>query len=352
MKQKNIKLYVILIIIQFLIHSRSVYRPEDPQSPEIITYWSDGLENQKKYSLKHSRLEYVPLFKKFDKEFFYNHILPDENIIFRNHIKKSVPGKKLKKLLEGLITEVMEQKMVYKDFTILKNRDFNRKDKSGLLIVKFKDYPFVVKIFMENPQSFVQPFSKGFEPSIFFVMGGGINRYLSGFTRIKNLEVINKEIQSHPYWKNKLSTPRKWYGLSEQTRWFTVEGKNLGKSPTTSINLPSIYYIVSDFIDADENFSIFKKKNRKAVIELSKFLGNRIDPHIDNYMFEKKTGLMVIVDSEHFPTMVGLKKPLEFNSYAQWYSRLMAKCLKDTLGRDKKTRRIAQFNEDPEFLPV
>ncbi len=345
-----IQILVVLSLINLeIISTRSIFRPDDPLTPEITTQWKDG---GKKYYLRHTRLSYVPLFKKFDRDFFDSHMLPDGKINFRSDPDKSVNGSELKELFEELLKEIYQQKTEYTNFTVLKRRDFNMSNQSGVIILKCKKYPFVVKIFIETPESFVRPFSKGFEPSVFFIMGGGINRYLSGFTRIKNLEVIKKQIEEDPVWSKKIDVPRKWYWAPKNNKWFTLTGKNIGQQKTTSIELPSVYAIVSDAITVDKGFSIFNKQNRKDVIALSKFLGNRIDPHIDNYLREKDTGLLVIVDSEHFPTMVGLKKPLTCDSYAGWYSKLVVKCSKDMFAQDKRARRAAQFNEEPEYLAV
>ena len=315
--------------------------------PEIITSWQNG---NKKYNIKHSRLG-SSIFKKFDKEFFMNHLLPQEPIELRNREGEFVNGSDLNKLFDQLVKEIYAKKRPTK-FKIIKQSDFNWAKISGLIILKSKDYPFVIKLFFENPQSFVNPFNKGFEQSIFFIMGEGMNRFNAGFTRIKNLEVIRDKIKSDSYWNKIIDTPRKWSWLPSNVTWFNVEGKNIGPEKKMNIEFPCVYGVISDYIVVDETFSMYSKQNRKLVLRLSKFLGNRMDPHINNFLLEKTTGKLVIVDSEHFPSMVGLKKPLEYNSYLSWYTKLTVKCVGDYFFKSKKRRHEEQFKARKEYLPV
>lgn len=69
-------------------------------------------------------------------------------------------------------------------------------------------------------------------------------------------------------------------------------------------------------------------------------------------MIEKDSGKMVIIDTEHFPTMIGLKEPLEFEVYSEWYVKLSIKCLKDNFLRDKHTRRTLQTHPTRELFHV
>ena len=78
-------------------------------------------------------------------------------------------------------------------------------------------------------------------------------------------------------------------------------------------------------------------------MELCNYLDLWIDPHIDNFMPEKGTDKIVIVDTEHFPSFVGLKEPVTFSGYLSWYTYLATKCLKSMFFRTKKERRQAQL---------
>lgn len=354
MRNSEVRLIFCLIIsfcfigINFpLCGARSIHRPHDPCMPEIITYWPDSAHH---YQLRDSHLEECALFRKFDRKFFFEHILPVGPIPFRTNPAEKIDGDTLAALLEDLIADLRADRVPrtsLKDFDILKARDFNWKSCSGFLVLRFKNYPFVAKLFIQTPSTFVRPFSHGYESCCMFVMGGGITRYLSGFTRIKNLEEIKRLIQQDPYWRDRIDFPRKWFWQPANNRWFILEGHNIGINKNQKIELPSVYGIICDAIDSDGPWWLFNKKNRKIAICLSKLVGNRLDAHIDNFMIEKSTGKIVPVDSEHFPTMVGLTKPLKFKSYSSWYFQLTCKFMRDRYGRSKRKRRAIHFQEPP-----
>ena len=52
--------------------------------------------------------------------------------------------------------------------------------------------------------------------------------------------------------------------------------------------------------------------------------------------------MIVIIDAEHFPTMVGLKETRVFMGYTSWYTYLIGKCAHDMLFSTKKERYDAQ----------
>jgi len=310
-----------------------------------------GSTNPKVYRLFHNNLEVGPIFEQYDRDYFLNHILPDGKIQVRiqdDALKNDILGSDLKALLEDLIQEILSldyRCSKYKNFIVLKQRDFNPKTHAGLIILKFKKYPFVVKIFMETPATFVSPFSKGFEPMIFFIMGSGINRYLSGFSRLKNAEKIREIIAKSSTWKDRVDVPRKWFWEPKDQKWFEVRSENMGTHEHT-VKLPSTYAIICDAIDIDTSLDIFDTDHRKLGMELSHFLGVRIDPHITNFVIEKRTNKIIIVDTEHFPTMVGLREPLEFESYPEWYWQLMQKCFHDGFLRSKEKRLTIQYRDE------
>ena len=250
--------------------------------------------------------------------------------------KKKVVGQVLHDLIEKLVVEIKEHKTSFTDFKVLKKRDFNARTCSGLIIVKFKEYPFVVKLFMETPESFVQPFTKGWQPVCFFMMGGGVNRYLTGFTRFRNLEKIRDCILKDPEWAERIDTPRKWFWIPDTCRWFQMRSKNMGSYDQYRINLPCVYAIIADAVSVDKCFTLFNKNHRQTTMRLTQYLGNRIDPHIDNFMPEKDTNKIIIADTELFAVMVGLKKPLNFTNYKSWYLKLTLKSLQDMLFRSKR----------------
>jgi hypothetical protein len=230
---------------------------------------------------------------------------------------------------------------------LLKGQDFNNREFCGLLVLKFKNYPFVLKLFIENPQSFVNPYNKGLEPGAFFVMGGGIMRHLTGFTRIRNLEDINMLIRSDPYWSQIVDTPRKWHWLPENPRWFHVEGRNLGPSgKVLHTSLPSIYAIIADEIVIDKEKTLLHQRHALRCMRLCQFTDYRIDPHINNFRIERNTGKLVLIDTENFRVLVGLRDHFSVDSYITWYLNLGRKFLTDKFFRDKKTRKQIQLEAD------
>jgi hypothetical protein len=325
--------------------------------PCIITQWVNATVPPKTYRLYHNNLEIGPIFNQYDRDYFVEHLLPAGEIPPRapeiqGDAESSMLGIHLQELLEDLIKEIHSldyRRSSYKHFIVLKQRDFNPKTHAGLIILKFKDYPFVVKLFMETPATFVAPFSKGFEPMVFFIMGGGINRYLSGFSRLKNAEKIREIIAGSAAWKNRVAVPRKWFWEPKDQKWFEVRSENLG-TREHYVKLPSIYAIVCDAIDIETSLDIFDAQHRELGMELSHFLGVRVDPHITNFVIEKRTKKIIIVDTEHFPTMVGLCDALEFDNYPEWYLCLMQKCVRDGFLRSKDERLMIQYRDESDII--
>lgn len=307
--------------------------------PSITTFWTDE-QDSKRHTLISRYLEPYPFFEIFDLNHFQENMLPQEDIHLRYKPESVVKGKELGNLIEELITELRQKKPSFSHFEVLRERDFNRKSLSGLLIVKCKDHPFVVKLFMENPASFVHPYRKGIVPTFFWFMGGGINRHLSGLTRLKNAEIFREIVQNDAEWADLVDLPRKWYFLPTNTRWITFEGNNLGTVETRTISIPGTYCIVADAIDIERSMSMMNRDDRVISLRLCNKVRFRIDPHIDNFMLEKtapgKKQKIVIVDTEHFPSMVGLKpNDAIYHSQTAWYLDLAFKGFKDMFFKTK-----------------
>jgi hypothetical protein len=302
--------------------------------PSIVTHWKD--DNKKCYSLRSPFLEGYPFFEIFDKQHFDEHMIPEGPISFRYDPTKSVTRNELTSLIETLIQEIRAKRTMYTHFNVLRDSNFNRRRQSGLLIVRCKRYPFVVKLFMETPDMFVKPYKKGLYPMFFYFMGGGVNRHLSGFTRIKNAEKFKSIVDNNPYWKSRVDVPRKWYWVPSDARWITISGSNIGRYKHVSIDIPGTYCIVADAIDLERSMTLFNADDcieSMALCNATKFI---IDPHIDNFAIERNTKKIVLVDTEHFPTIVGFKKDVgEFSSQTSWYINLAIKALRDMFLRDK-----------------
>lgn len=330
-----------LIIKEAPILGRSVHRPKEKNIPKIETHWLG--QTSPSYVLHSSHLEEYPIFKTFNKVFFQENMLPNRNISYRYAPQKSVPGKKIKRLVESLINEIQKKKKRFSDFEVLCKKDFNHSKRSGLIILKCKHHPFVVKLSIENPKTFVQYRSKGFIPTFCFFMAGGVNRHLVGFTRIKNLHIMQKLIADSSEWANRITFPRKWFFLPKQARWIEIVGTNIGTKKTQKIAVPGTYCIISDWIDAQRKTSVFNRNDRKTCMKLCNHLGLAIDPHINNFMIESGTGKIAIVDTEHFLTLVGIKEKMKFRGYFSWGLYLAGKCAKAMFLRDKATRKRAQL---------
>jgi len=334
--------YLILMFFSTTL-GRSVLRPKDPTIPRIETSWTN--EDSEFYTLRNSHLEEYPIFKTFNHKFFFQNLLPEGKIFYRYEPKKYVTGKTIEKIINNVFKEIEQKKKKYKDFIILRRRDFNRRKKSGLLILKCKKYPFVVKIFKENPKSFVLHKTKGIIPTFFFYMSGGINRHLLGFTRIKNLQDMQKRLNKSPLWKNKVTMPRKWFILPKSNRWMNISGFNIGKKRKQKIKVPGIYCLVSDWVDGERTTSVFSSKDRQTCMQLCNYLELAIDPHIDNFMIERNTGKVAIVDTEHFLSVVGMRKKKTFRGYFSWGVYLANIALESMFFRTKKRRKVLQNKE-------
>lgn len=347
--------YFRMIILLFLCTShtllpkRSPHRPKDPLIPEIITFWSDTKKQsdtipQNHYKLQSYYLAEWSIFGRYNKELLEHNQLP-EKVYYHYDPKKCINAKILKDLIEDLVQElycIHKQPTDFKNFSILKDRNFNYKLNAGLIIAEFKKYPFVLKLFIEKPETFTKPFSKGFETGVFFIMGDGITRYLAGFTRIPNLLSIQEKIKASPYWAEHITLPRKWYWTPTNVRTFTVIGKNIGTIPVQSVEFPSIYAIICDKIEIKRQLHTYHKTDRAIVKDIVQFLGNRIDPHVYNFFIEKGSEKIAIIDTEHLASMVGLHETLPFHNNTYWYCNLGKKYIHDALFRTKKNRRDMQ----------
>jgi len=372
MYQRIILLFWTAILYSTIVYAiRSVHRPKDLCMPRIEVDWAG--EKTKKNILYASHLESKQILKKFDWDFLQSRLLPPSPLPHRNDPTQQTSGIELDTLLNKLLDEIKEGKKEYTDVTVLKRLDFNRKEGYGLIVFKCKHHPFVLKLFIERPESFVNPLSKGFQPYFFFFMGGGINRHLMGFTRIKNLEYIRDALKNDPRWAAIIDTPRKWFWLPKNPQWLSIRAYNLDGISEQTIEIPAVYAIVADWIHSTKELSLRSRTSRTLGIKLSRILGNRIDPHMGNFILEDlshkeeavtdqmeednllinpKKERIVLIDTEHFPSLVGLASPLEFDGYLSWYLQLMGKFAQEKFFRTKSYRKHIQTHPIPEFLAL
>ena len=168
------------------------------------------------------------------------------------------------------------------------------------MIVKFKDYPFVTKLFIETPDSFMSPFDKGIAPIFFFFMGGGVNRHMSGFTRIKNREIILEQAFTFTMGRPDGYPSQMAFSYPSNISWIEIKGTNIGDHKNITIQFPGTYCIIADAIEDEREFLLFNPDDKKMALKICNYLNLWIDPHMKNFMFEKNTNKFIIVDTEHF----------------------------------------------------
>ena len=341
------------------LYSYSILRPYNG-SPIIATSWINKNPLRKKKRkihainyLQNSHLEVFPLFKTFDRDYFYHHMLPENLISFRYFPTQTINPKILNEAITKFFEEIrLGYKKNFSDFTILKNESFNSRKQAGLIVVKGKEWPldqFVVKLFMETPQSFIKPSNKGFVAICHFMVGHGCTRYMLGFTRLKNLEMIKRMINDSPYWAEKIDFPRKWFWMPTDYPWIHLAGYHISGYEKIAIDIPGAYAIVEDAIQVKREFSIKKKEDRDFGVAVCNYLECLMDPHSSNFVVEDETNKIVIIDTEHSPTMIGLKDPIHIDSYSQWYSFLVKKGFYEYFGRTNRDRKELQKNSRPPY---
>ncbi|HLW73037.1 MAG TPA: hypothetical protein VKR54_03230 [Candidatus Babeliales bacterium] len=351
MKKVTILVFAFLTLLSPLI-ARSPFRKKDKDVPKITIGFENSKNSISRYDWVFTEYPIFNVFNEVARDYFYKNILPKSFITYVNNPAELINCKIVNNLIEELLREVKKQKKTYTHFDILKDSNFNRKERCGLLILKFKKYPLVLKLFMETPQSFIDPYCKGFENQFFFYMSGGMNRHIAGLTRVRNLEVVRNQIDNHPRWNGKITTPRKWYWLPKRHRWLKINGYNIGQKKEISTLMPSIYAIVADALDTKEDAPLLSSQQKSELImELCTDLHLFVDPHADNFVikYQKESNdyHISIIDTEHFPSIVGLQEEPFFNNHLEWYLYLGAKYFQDAFLQTKNDRRTAQSKINP-----
>ena len=95
----------------------------------------------------------------------------------------------------------------------------------------------------------------------------------------------------------------------------------MGGLPQAQTVFPGTYVIVADAIPTEKKLDIKKRERQEVVMELCNDLGLCIDPHENNFIFlrnpkTKRMGI-TIIDTEHFPTFVGMKEKHHFKNHRQ-----------------------------------
>jgi hypothetical protein len=338
------RLLILLFVAQIssVLQGRSIHRAENPdytkkwiRSSKKSAAKKSIPSNSYKFQSKYLRLK--TLKKPFENSNFKKHMLPSGPIKYRK-TDQTVQAEMLKMQNESVLQEILHGKKEFSHFTILKDCDFSYQKLSGLIVLKYKDFPFVLKLFIEHPHTFVEPFNKGFWASGLFVLNGNL-RHLSGFTRIHNLECARKALHKDPQYRYYVDFPRKWYWMPESQPYLTIEWHDQHNSHHETIKLPGIYGLVCDFIETDKKIQQQEIHTlRQISIDIGSYLHNILDSNVDNFVPEKDSNKIVIIDTEHFPTMVGLDKGMNANGYIQWYLELAGKYVKTAYLRPKQKR--------------
>lgn len=339
-------IFTIILSLCLSLDGRNVRRPIDQSIPSITVSSTDPefekswiplrkstICEKKSYTLKSSFLRLNPIMRGFDVNFFKQFYLPQGQIKLRNQ-----PGFINSKDLSNLASELIEKIKIghrkFKHFIILKDKDFNYKTLSGLIILKFKDYPFVIKLSIEHPYTMVRPYSKNYQTDSIFVMGGNL-RHLSNFTRISNLERIKNILKFNPFYLQSLNFPRKWYWKPDRgSHDLKITWSCAGN--TKEILLPCVYATISDFIDTT-NIQPQQELNKLAM-QIAIDTGFLIDPHAGNLVLEKNTNRYALIDTEDFRMMLGLNKSMRAKKYIGWYIEMIGNFLNVYCCRSKSER--------------
>ena len=331
--------------------SRSIHRAPNPTIPyitvtasnqdyaEILTKPHDKKRHKKSRinKLQNKYLRLKTLKKPFENSNFKKHMLPNGDIKYRKE-NTVVHSDLLKHHNESVLQEILQGKKSFTHFTILADNDFNYGNYSGFIVLKYKEFPFVLKLFIEHPHTFIDPLNKGFNASCLFVLNGN-TRHLSGFTRIHNLEMARKALSKDAQYRYYLDFPRKWYWIPESQPYLSITWHDQYHKHEETIKLPGIYGIVCDYIETDKAIQQQEIHTlRQISVDVGNYLHNTIDSHVDNFVPEKNSNKIVIIDTEHFPTMVGLDKERSANGYIQWHIELAGKWLKTVFLRSKQKR--------------
>ena len=314
-----------------MINLSDILKKQNSSKPYMTIGWENS---DQKILFKSPYIKYKPNFTIFNKSFFYDHMLPDTKLRYRNNKNLTVLGSTLGAIAKTAVDEVLAGKKELSNFTYLKKSEFHKKTKTGTFILKFKDYPFVLKLFIESPHGIASPYTKGVVPFCIFLING-VSRHILGFTRIKNLEYVKNKIRKNSHWRKTIDTPQKWFWIPQNTLWLKIKAHNL-EQPYKNITIPSVYGIVVEHIESETNLSILKSHHRKICFSLYNFLSGKIDPHMVNFIIEKQTRKIVIIDTEHLPTIVGMDSHKRANGYISWYAKLIFKIFKDQIRFYKK----------------
>jgi len=333
---KKITFFLLIFFIK-ITNTRSIHRPYDSKLGYIKLRWEN---DPKEYTLIDSHLREIPIFHTYNHEHFMENILPEDKIKLRD--SSEIETCLLNEMIENLLKEIRNKKKEFTDFKVLKKVDYDRLNNIGTIILKFKNYPLVFKLFMESPKSLSDPYSKAFQARGIFILGGSF-RHTLGYTRIQNLNLIKNKIKENPEWKDKIDLPNKWYWLPKDLKWIEITAHNLGNKKEQYIKIPSVYGVVCDEMEGKDNEKL-RKSYYNNYLKFCTFLDYTLDAHPNNFILGDKKNILLI-DTEHFATLIGIQNDLTpANDYFDWYYQIAYKYIKEKFLSSKKDRRFRQAN--------
>ena len=117
-----------------------------------------------------------------------------------------------------------------------------------------------------------------------------------------------------------------WLKVNGNTLWLLKKSKHLYRAFT-------VLLLILLFHMKEQPDRVLKKMS----IEISNYLNFLLDPHEGNAI-EKDTDKIVIIDTEHFPTMMGIKTKMQARNYINWLMQLSGQYIKAKFGRNKEER--------------
>lgn len=310
---------------------RSPLRKPSQQTPMIVV--SDSTSPHS-YARSCNHYKKDPIFTVFDYQFFIEHLTPATGVadIHGNHM---IDQATLNNILHEILSALKAPNSPLPHCTIMHDRNFNYTTQCGLIILKLHDYPLVIKLFKETPESFVSPFSKGFEPTTFFLMSGGSNRHIAGLTRIPNRLRLLAQIEKSEQWKDRVIIPRKWYWTPQPIEWLRIDGYHLDAKTTLHTEIPATYAVIADYVAAEQTTSLDLKMQKNLIMDLCTLCSLHLDPHMKNFVISTKPDseipIIAIIDTEDHACMTGLTEPVTYTTHIEWYAVLTRKFLKDLL---------------------
>lgn len=286
------------------------------------------------YARTSSHYKEYPIFTVFDYSFFIKHLIPAAGIATLDGTAM-VKKDEIDAIIQEIMAALLRKETPLPHCTIIRDANFNHQSNCGLLIFKLNKYPLIVKLFRETAESFVHPFSKGFEPTTFFFMSGGANRHIAGLSRIPNREYLIAMLTNNPIWHGHVRIPRKWYWVPQPPEWLSIDGYAFEAVEHVYTKIPAIYAVIADYIEPETQCFIDLEEQKKLIMDLSTHCLLHLDPHMKNFVITQETPsaapLITILDTEDHQCMTGLTEPITCTNHLEWYALLTGKFIKNAL---------------------